>query len=57
MCAYVNSTGKLIYIQPRPPPPSEESINKILQHLNMKNEADRRQIFKKWPMAFIDKNH
>jgi len=30
-----------------PPPPSEESINKDLQHLDMKNDAYRRQIFEK----------
>jgi hypothetical protein len=28
-----------------------------LQHLNMESEADRRQTFDKWQMAFVDKNH
>jgi len=28
-----------------------------MQHLSMKNVADRRLTFEKWPVAFIDKNN
>jgi len=56
MCSYINSTGGLVYI-PQPPPPSEGTIRKDLQHLNMKSESDRRQTFEEWQMTFMDKNH
>jgi hypothetical protein len=56
MCSYLNSTGGLVYISP-PPPPSEQSISKDLQHLNMKSESDGRQDVWKKEVAFMDKNH
>ena len=42
---------------PRQSPRPQQYLSKDLQHLNMKSEADRREIFQKWPVGFIDKNH
>jgi hypothetical protein len=38
---------------PLPPRPSDKNM----QHLNMKNEADRLKTFEKWTVPFMDKNH
>jgi hypothetical protein len=43
-------------MSPQPPPPSEQSIGKDLQHLNMKNETNS-EIFEKLQVAFIDMKH
>ena len=58
MYSYANSTVKPFYTPlPHSPRPSQQYLSKDLQQLNTKSEADRRQTFEKWPVAFIDKNH
>jgi len=52
--------GTLVRLVYQPPPLSplpQQYLNKDKQHLNMKSEVDRRLTFKKWPVAFIDKNN
>jgi hypothetical protein len=44
----------------KPPPHTplpQQYLSKVVQHLNMKSEADRRLTFEKWPVAFMDKNN
>lgn len=56
MCSDINSASGLVYIWTPTPPPLEQSGSIDLQHLDTKSEADRRQIFQKWTVPFID-NH
>ena len=46
----------LVYILP-PPPVPKVAGDVLVTEINMKREADRRKIFEKWRVTFIDMNH
>ena len=57
MSKFAETIVRLVY-QPTPlTPVPQQYPSKDMQHLNMKSEADRRQTFEEWPVAFIDKNN